>query len=129
MTLDELMFFDGWPRLLPIYAALTDALNARWPDVRPKVCKTQISLYNRHLFAAASLPVHRGRNWPREFLLVTFGLPYRLESLRIAAASEPCPNRWTHHVCVTAPEGIDAELLGWLDEAYQFALARSARTH
>ena len=34
MTTDELMFFEGWPRLLPIYAALTDALSARWRALR-----------------------------------------------------------------------------------------------
>ena len=124
MTTDELLFFEGWPRLLPVYAALTDALSARFPDVRAKVCKTQISLYNRRLFAAASLPVHRGAGWPREFLLVSFGLPYRLESPRIAAVSEPYPRRWTHHVCVASPEEIDAELLSWLDEAYHFAWAK-----
>ena len=34
---------------------------------------------------------------------------------------EPYPNRWTHHVLVTREEELDGELLGWLEEAYEFA--------
>ena len=58
---------------------------------------------------------------PEVFLIVTFGLSHRLDSPRIAAAVEPYPNRWTHHVLIERPEQIDAELIGWLREAYEFS--------
>ena len=82
---------------------------------------SQISFYGRHLFAAASLPVRRRKDWPKMCLMVTVGLPYRLDSPRVAAASEPYPGRWTHHVLVTEADQIDEELMGWLREAWNFA--------
>lgn len=54
----------------------------------------------------------------------TFGLGYHLESLRIDAASEPYPNRWTHHVLISEEKEIDEELMGWIKEAGAFALGK-----
>ena len=118
---DVLSFFEGHPAELELYEALFARMEERFPDARVKVQKSQISFYNRHLFAAASLPLRRKRGWPEKSLLVTFGLGHRLESPRIAAAVEPYPNRWTHHVLVTRAEELDGELMGWLEEADGFA--------
>ena len=82
--------------------------------------KTQISFYDKHLFLAVSLP-HRKRD---AGILVTIGLPVRLESSRVSAASEPYPNRWTIHIPVSEKAQIDEELLGWIKEAHDFALAK-----
>lgn len=92
-----------------------------FPEGTVKVQKSQISFYGRHLFAAASLPVRRRKDWPKMCLMVTVGLPYRLDSPRVVAASEPYPGRWTHHVLVTEADQIDEELMGWLREAWNFA--------
>ena len=81
---------------------------------------TQISFYGRHLFAAASLPVRRRKDWPKICLVVTLGLGYRLDSPRVAAASEPYPGRWTHHILVSEEGQIDGELMGWLRAAWDF---------
>lgn len=121
---DVLFFFDGKPTELALYQALERAMAARFPEASVKVQKSQISFYHRHLFAAASLPLRRRKEWPRECLLVTFGLSHRLSSPRIAVAVEPYPNRWTHHVVVAREEEIDGELLDWLAEAYDFAAAK-----
>ena len=121
---DVLFFFDGKPTELALYQALERAMAARFPEASVKVQKSQISFYHRHLFAAASLPLRRRKEWPRECLLVTFGLSRRLPSPRIAVAVEPYPNRWTHHVVVAREEEIDGELLDWLAEAYDFAAAK-----
>ena len=121
---DVLFFFDGKPTELALYQALERAMAARFPEASVKVQKSQISFYHRHLFAAASLPLRRRKEWPRECLLVTFGLSRRLSSARIAVAVEPDPNRWTHHVVVAREEEIDGELLDWLAEAYDFAAAK-----
>lgn len=121
---DVLFFFDGKPTELALYQALERAMAARFPEASVKVQKSQISFYHRHLFAAASLPLRRRKEWPRECLLVTFGLSRRLSSPRIAVAVEPYPNRWTHHVVVAREEEIDGELLDWLAEAYDFAAAK-----
>ena len=121
---DVLFFFDGRPAELALYQALERAMVARFPEAAAKVQKSQISFYHKHLFAAASLPLRRRKEWPKECLLVTFGLSHRLSSPRIAVAVEPYPNRWTHHVVVAREEEIDGELLDWLAEAYDFAAAK-----
>ena len=86
-----------------------------------RVQKSQISFYGRHLFGAASIPVRRKKDWPPDCLMVTFGLEHRADSPRIAVATEPYPNRWTHHLLLTDPAEIDRQLLDWLQEAYWFA--------
>ena len=118
---DILRFFDERPEELALYEALTQVMDASFPDAAIKVQKTQISFYGRHLFAAASLPLRRKKDWPKHSLLVTIGLPYRLTSPRVAVAVEPYPGRWTHHVLLSEAAQADSELLGWLREAYAFA--------
>ena len=104
-----------------LYEALFRRMDGAFPEGTVKVQKSQISFYGRHLFAAASLPVRRRKDWPKMCLMVTVGLPYRLDSPRVVAASEPYPGRWTHHVLVTEADQIDEELMGWLREAWNFA--------
>lgn len=48
-------------------------------------------------------------------------MSYKLESPRIEAASEPYPNRWTHHVLISDLNEIDDELMGWIKEAAVFS--------
>ena len=118
---DVLFFFDGKPLEHSLYEALFRRMDGAFPEGTVKVQKSQISFYGRHLFAAASLPVRRRKDWPKMCLMVTVGLPYRLDSPRVVAASEPYPGRWTHHVLVTEADQIDEELMGWLREAWDFA--------
>ncbi|QGU04798.1 DUF5655 domain-containing protein [Corynebacterium comes] len=109
---------DTERRLYEVFAA---KVLATFPDTRVKVHKTQISFYNRHLFAAAWLPFRRMKDRPQEYLLVTFGLGRRLDSPRIVETVEPYPRRWTHHVVVSTCEDIDQELMGWIGEAWEFS--------
>lgn len=122
-TTDELLFFDRYPQLVPLYQALREKLVA-YPDLTIKVSKTQISFRNRHIFAMVSLPLRAFRGFPREYLLVSFGLGEQRTSPRIAVSTEAYPGRWTHHVPVTSAGDLDAELLTWLDEAYAFSNAK-----
>ena len=121
MSADELLFWDRWPRLLPLYELLRERLMSAYPEMKIKVSKSQISFYNRHMFAMASPPVRRRKTWPKEFMMVSFGLSYQIDSPRIAMSVEAYPNRWTHHVIVESPEDIDRTLLGWIHEAYLFS--------
>ena len=118
---DVLFFFDGKPLELSLYESLFRYMEMQFPDASVKIQKSQISFYGRHLFGAVSLPVRRKKNWPEHCIVVTIGLPYRLESPRVAVAVEPYPGRWTHHVLISEGAQIDRELLGWLREAYEFA--------
>ena len=118
---DLLFFFDGKPLELSLYEMLFRRMEAAFPAASVRVQKSQISFYGRHLFAAASLPVRRKRDWPEHCIVVTIGLSHRLESPRVAVAVEPYPNRWTHHVLISGEGQIDDELMGWLREAYEFS--------
>ena len=124
MTTDELMFFDKMPRFLPVYEKLKDTLSAKYPDLKVRVTKTQISFCNRHVFAMVSLPFRKMKGWPQEYLLVSFGLSHQKESPRIAQSVEAYPNRWTHHVITQSTADIDGQLLSWLDEAYLFSMVK-----
>ena len=118
---DLLFYFDGRPLELSLYEALFTALDTAFPQASVKVQKSQISFYGRHLFAAASLPVRRKKDWPEHCILVTFGLSHQVADPRISVAVEPYPNRWTHHVVVDRAEQVDGRLLSWLEEAWDFA--------
>ena len=118
---DLLFYFQGKPLEQSLYEILFQAMEVRFPEASVKVQKSQISFYKRHLFAAVSLPVRRKNSWPEHCLLVTFGLPVRLDSPRIAVVTEPYPNRWTHHVVLSREDEIDQELLDWIAASYDFS--------
>lgn len=123
-TMDELtlQFFDAHPGALPLYEAFETRVTDLVPDVRIKVQKTQISFYNRHLFACVSFArIRKKKNCPDNYIVVTFGLEHKAESPRIDIATEPYPNRWTHHVLITDPAEIDYELMSWIKEASLFS--------
>ena len=120
-TSDILFFFDGKPLELVLYEALFRRLEAEFPDASVRVQKSQISFYGRHLFSAASLPVRRKKSWPKHCIVLTVGLSRRLDSPRVAVATEPYPGRWTHHILISDKAQIDGELLDWLKEAWAFS--------
>lgn len=122
MTAEELMFFSERPGALPLYGALRNKLLAECPDTALKVQGTQIAFKAKYGYAFVSL--RRMKGCPEVFLILSFGLSHRLGSPRIAAAVEPYPGRWTHHVIVSRAEQLDDELMGWLREAHDFALTK-----
>ncbi len=122
---DELFFFNEKPAALPLYVAFAQRLLAEIGNVTIKVQKTQISFSNRHNFAFVSfLPTRKAKDRPKTYITVTFGLQYKKESPRIDAASEPYPNRWTHHMLISSVEEIDDELMGWIKEAAAFSAGK-----
>ena len=124
MTQEEQAFFAKLPSMLSVYQTLRDRLTADYPETQFKVTKTQISFRNRYVFAMASLPWRKVKGWPKEYLLVSFGLAYEKKSPRIVQAVEAYPNRWTHHVLLTGPQQVDQELMDWIGEAYSFSMAK-----
>lgn len=121
LTGDVLFFFENHLEALPLYEAF-EAQVERLGEVSIRVQKTQITFSNRHNFAFVSfLPARKAKNRPKVYITVTFGLGRRVDSPRIDIATEPYPNRWTHHVLVSSTEEIDNELMGWIREAYDFS--------
>ncbi|MBQ9988192.1 MAG: hypothetical protein IJP30_00425 [Clostridia bacterium] len=119
---DILFFFDKHIDALPIYEQLEKQIVSLIPETKIKVSKTQISFSLTYGYVFVSFdPCKKAAERPPIWLTVTFGLGYRKTSSRIAVATEPYPNRWTHHIMISSVEDIDDELLGWIREAASFA--------
>ena len=122
MDLNTILFFDKQPDALTLYEAFTDAVTTMYPDTEIRVQKTQISFYDVHMFACASFArVKKKKELPDPYLVITLGMPYPLESPRVAVKTEPYPGRWTTHIVVGEVGDIDDELLSWVREAHDFA--------
>ena len=110
---------------IPLYEALEARVLDQIADVAVKGSKTQLSFYNRHLFACVSFArVRKKKDCPPVYIVVTIGLNRRLDSPRIDAATEPCKGRWTHHLLISDISELDEELMGWMQEAADFAAAK-----
>ena len=126
--MDTLMFFDGHRNALPLYQSFEERIYSMFPDVNKRVQKTQITFFNRYVFACVSFArVKRRADLPEGYMVVTLGLPSGLESERVAVKTEPWPGRWTHHIVVSRREELDDELWSWIREAYAFAAAKQQR--
>ena len=121
MQNDIVLFFDKMPQALPLYKMFAEKILAEYPDVQIKIQKSQISFSNKHQFAFVWLPIRKMKNRPDIYIIVSFGLPYCLDSPCIIESTEPYPNRWTHHVIIQDQNEIDTELMDWIKEAHDFA--------
>lgn len=61
---------------------------------------------------------------PDSFFVLTLGLPYALESERVAVKTEPYPGRWTTHFVISRLSDLDEELFAWVRQAYAFAVQK-----
>lgn len=119
---DTLSFFDAHPSALPLFAALEEMILGHFPQAQKRVQKTQITYYRRHVFACVSFArVKRKAELPETWLTLTLGLPYPLDSERVAVKTEVYPGRWTTHLVIGSAAELDGELLRWLEEAYDFS--------
>lgn len=125
MDAEILFFFNEHMDALPLYQRLEALILEQIPDVRIKVSKTQIGFFNKRGFAFVSFnPCRRAKERPETWMTVTFGLAFRVDDPRIDVATEPYPNRWTHHVTVSRAEDVDGQLLGWIREAAAFSASK-----
>ena len=81
MNTDILLFFEGHMDALPFYDKLEEQILSEIDNVRIKVQKSQISFYNKHLFACVSfMRVGKLKDCPENYIVVTFALPRPLDS-------------------------------------------------
>lgn len=59
--------------------------------------------------------------FPDSYFVLTLGLPYPLESGRVAVKTEPYPGRWTTHIVISKMSDLDEELFAWVVQAYEFS--------
>lgn len=125
METDAYYFFEKHKGALPFYEKLEERLVNEIENVQIKYQKSQISFYNRHMFACVSfMPVKKKKERPLDWMVVTFGLDHQVFSDRITLATEPYPARWTHHVLISSCDEIDDELMRWIKEAAQFSRSK-----
>lgn len=119
---DELLFFEGHTAAIPLYAAFAEELFQRFPATSMRVQKSQITFGGRHVYACVSFArVKRKAELPETYIVITLGLPYPLDSDRVAVKTEPYPGRWTTHIVVGAQAELDEEFWAWTAQAYEFA--------
>jgi hypothetical protein len=94
--------------LLPLYNRLVDAARALGPDVEVVPKKSGVSLRRSKQFALIEVPSARRI----QVGLQLKGVPV---TERLLAGNAMC----SHRVSVTTVDDIDAQLLGWLREAYE----------
>lgn len=120
MTAEEAAFFAGHEDAWKLWLILRERLARKLAPFEIRVAKTQLSLVSGCLFACVSFPRARQGG----VLLLSFGLPFRVESPRVWQAVEPYPNRWTHHVPLSDASELDGELTDWLASAQNFAMTK-----
>ena len=123
---DILFFFDGHPGALALYETLAERLLAEFPETEIRVQKTQVSFYDGHMYACASLtPVRRKAQRPDPYLTVTFGADAPIDSPRLVCVPVR-RNRFTHHAIIGSAAEIDGELMGWIAQSKGLSRGRSS---
>ena len=119
---DILLFFNQHRTALHLYEVFAGKVVTQFPDSKIKVQKTQITFSNRHVYACVSfLRVKKKAELPDNYFVLTLGLPYPLESGRVAVKTEPYPGRWTTHIVISKLSDLDEELFAWVVQAYEFS--------
>jgi hypothetical protein len=82
-----------------------------------RVTRSQVAFRRRHGFAYLWLP-GRWLKHPTAEIVLSIALDRRDNSPRFKQVVHPGPTTWMHHLEVQEIREIDAEVLGWLREAY-----------
>ncbi len=108
-------FFDGHPDGLAVYRAVEHAARDLG-DVEVRVSRSQIAFRRRTGFAYLWRPGQYVRSEVPAVL--SLALPHELDSPRFKEVAHPAPAVWMHHLEVSGPASLDAEVRGWLAEAF-----------
>ena len=108
------VFSAGMPRETALYEQL-ERIVLSFGDVSVKHDRTQTAFVRRVQFAWVSLP---RRKSDAGAVMLSVGLPGRMESPRIQYAAEVSPGRWMHHLIIREESEIDAEIKAWLEAAW-----------
>jgi hypothetical protein len=105
--------FEGRsPKVRQIYDRLLDVAGAFGPvEEDPK--KTSIHLNRKTAFAGVATR--------KEALILTLKSARDIQSARIAKHEQASANRWHLEVKLADPAEVDAELIGWLKDAYDIS--------
>jgi hypothetical protein len=114
----EEVFRDS-PEGLQLYREVCRLLEAMVP-ASVQTTKSQIAFRHRRAFAYVWNPGRYIRSDAPAVLSI--GLPRRLRSDRFKEIVHPSPSVWLHHMELRSAADLDAEVAGWLREAYDCAV-------
>lgn len=109
------LFCMGKPEETALYEAVEARILARCPDVTVKHDRTQTAFVRRVQFLWLSLP---RRKADAGALMLSIGLPSRLESERLLYAAEVAPGRWMHHLLIRSAQELDADLISVIEASW-----------
>jgi hypothetical protein len=118
MTLDE--FFRGERLAQRLYDALDNEMG-RLGRTSVRVSKSQVAFRRKKNVAVVWMPgkyLEQGDIAP---LVLTLSLARKDDSPRWKEVVRTSPNRFTHHLELRRLEDIDAQVKGWLHEAWEAA--------
>jgi hypothetical protein len=110
-------FFEGAaPELRELFDVFVAAAREKG-DVTVNATKSRVALQVRGRFAGVDRP-------RRRFLLANFVLTRPIDSPRLTRVEYVPPYYYVHRLRLSSPADVDAELKGWLAEAYQVGAQR-----
>lgn len=105
--------FEGKASIVrEIYDEITKALKA-FGQVIEEPKKTSIHLVNATALAGVATR--------KEYLILTIKSDSKLDSPRIHKTEQVSARRFHSEIKLASPADVDAELIGWLKEAYQLS--------
>jgi hypothetical protein len=112
-------FFAGHAEARGLYELIQQRVNAIGATER-RVSKSQIAFRRRRAFAWVWRPgQYLGGKRPP--LVLTLAFPYRDSSPRWKEIVEPRPGTFIHHLELSSPSDMDAEVQKWLQAAWDAA--------
>lgn len=111
-------FFSGSAPGLAVYRAVADAV-AGLGGAEIRVGRSQVAFRRRRGFAYVWRPGRYVRSDVPAVLSIA--LPRGLPSPRFKEVAHPAARMWLHHLELSDPGEVDAEVLAWLTEAYTAA--------
>lgn len=110
--------FEGFPDGLALYLAVAEVV-AAVGEAQLRVTKSQIAFRRRKGFAYVWRP---GQYVKSEVpAVLSIALPRRVASDRFKEVAHPSAKVWMHHLELSDPAEIDAEVRAWLTQAYENA--------
>ncbi len=113
-------YFAGYPQQMILFEAIQTMIISIGP-VKVEAMKSGINFGTSRKFAWVWLPQKYDLKQPEGSLVLSFGLDRMIQDPKIKQVVNPYPNRWTHHVVISAISDLDESLRDWLNEAYRFS--------
>lgn len=118
-SMDPAAFLDGHPVAISVYEEIRDRLGELGPfDVR--TTKSQIAFRRKRGFAYLWLPGQYLQR-PDADVVLSIALGREVRSDRFKEVAHPADRHWMHHLELEGPDGIDGEVVEWLEEAFERA--------